>query len=81
MGLFFILLIVGLIFYCVYKVHSKIVFNLYEPYCFKCNIVFDIGKLYYAYCPKCKTKIIWRKKNKNQLLKDLIKYREKRRRK
>lgn len=65
-GVIFIIFIVGAIFYCLYRVHSKVVFNLYEPYCFNCDIVFDVEYTYTPYCPNCKTKIIWRNKIKNQ---------------
>ena len=77
-GLFFIIFIIGLIIYCLYRVHSKRVFNLYEPYCFNCNRVFDPEYTYYAYCPDCKTKLIWRNKIKTHLLKDLKEFRKKR---
>ncbi len=77
-GIFFIIFIIGVIIYCLYKVHSKRVFNIYEPFCSSCKKIFDVEYTCYPYCPDCHTKIIWRRKAKNNLLKNLKDYREKR---
>lgn len=79
-GLIFIVFIISLIIYCLYRVHSNIVFNLSEPFCPSCNKIFDPEHTYYHYCPDCHVKIIWRRKKKIRLLKELKEYRKRRRR-
>lgn len=77
-GLIFILCIVALIIYCLYEVHSKIVFNLYEPFCPSCNKIFDPEYTYHIDCPYCHSTIIWRRKFPMDVFKKLKEYREKR---
>ena len=79
MGIIFIISIIGLIIYCLYIVHSKRVFHIYEPFCFNCQRVFDIEHTYYPYCPYCHVKIIWRRKTPRKLHQELKEYRERRR--
>ena len=78
LGIIFIGFIIGLIIYCLYKAHDKRIFRVYESFCPSCKRIFDPEYTYCSHCPDCHTKIIWRRKIKNNLLKNLKGYREKR---